>query len=120
MKSRLGQALDVLADVIEQENQALEAVDFAKAATLLPAKQSASAAFLSALADSRQPAPTMEPFLALLSENSRRLQQAMKVQARVVDCIAAAIPTETLAPRYGSAGGSYSQKAAPRALSSRV
>src|SRR4051812_18134383 len=106
-----------LADVLEQENEALQRVDFVAAVALLPAKEAAIAA-LAAHADpiaSPPPAPAAaavgQRLMTLAADNRVLLERAIIVQTRIVSIIAKAARPPT--PRsYGAQG---QQGAAPRA-----
>ncbi len=101
-----------LADIIGQENQALRAMDLARAGTLLAAKQDATVCFVAA-----QPAATFEAdggetralaarLRALAAENRILLERAIAVQGRVIGIVARAGRMELAraAPRYGAEG----------------
>jgi len=98
-------AAEHLAEVLAQENAALEALDLRGAAGMAEAKRLAAAAFLAALPGSRAPSAELARRLgALAQENNRRLEHALTVQRRIIGMIAQAVRGTTRIPRYGSTG----------------
>jgi ribonuclease D len=114
-----------LAEILEAENAALAAVDYAGAARLTQAKHSAADAFARASAARESPeADAAVRALALpqLAETNRRLlERALVVQRRVIQTFARAVPRTPAAPRYG-ANGTLTQatRTAPVALVARA
>jgi hypothetical protein len=113
-----------LAELLQQENDALRQLDFSAAVALVPAKEAA-------LADlTKQPRMhTIPPPLAILgqrlgglaTENQLLLERAIAVQTRVVRIVARACAPPPAAMRYGSHGGrAPSDRAAALALSTRA
>lgn len=106
------QASAALGDVLGQENAALKRLDFAAAAALLPAKESAIAN-LAACAGNEpaEAAPPPSPedlsaarhLAALAAENRALLERAITVQTRVIGIIASAARQQT-APSYAADG----------------
>lgn len=123
-------AAAALAALLEQENRLLEALDLAAAAALLPAKQSAAAAFVRAhaAASPNPPAPRDAAtslgvrLRALAAENRRLLERALAAQGRVIAVIArAARKQPAAAPRYGASGALAGPRTpAPLAISARI
>lgn len=95
-----------LADVLEQENEALKRLDFAAAVALVPAKEAA----LTALTKSPD-GPMTQSSLgrhvgALAAENQVLLERAIAVQTRVVRIVARAYaPPPATTPYNGRGGG---------------
>ncbi len=106
-------AADALASVLEQENRALEALDFAAALSLLAAKQKATTSFVEAEKQFRTLPPAARPGIGarcrrlrtLVADNRRLLERALAAQGRVIAVIAHAIHSSPEAlPHYGAAG----------------
>ena len=95
-----------LAEVLEQENTALEAMDLPRAMALLPEKEAAFAA-LTAAGGSDHPgmSPVAERLNRLATENRRLLERAMTVQQRVIGIVAQAAAEAAAEPAYGVTGG---------------
>lgn len=119
-----------LATVLEQENQTLRAMDLPGAGALLADKTRAIDAFLAAQKQAEgvasdtalhRRASAMAARLArLAAENRRLLDRAIKVQGRVLDVIARAVPPAAVAGyRPGVAAGAL-VRPAPIALSARA
>lgn len=126
-------AAAALAEVLEQENQLLAALDLAAAAALLPAKHKAAAAFVRAQehctasgglapADRAAAGPLGERLRALAAENRLLLERGLAAQERVIAVIArAARRAAPATSRYGKSGGLAGPRtAAPLAISARV
>lgn len=126
-------AAAALAALLEQENRLLDALDLAAAAALLPAKQSAAAAFARAQEHARScggvPPASRAAATALgvrlrtlAAENRRLLERGLAAQDRVIAVIArAARRHPATAPRYGTSGALAGPRtAAPLAISARV
>ncbi|MBE9606185.1 hypothetical protein IAI18_15075 [Acetobacteraceae bacterium H6797] len=105
-----------LAEALRAENEALSALDMARAAAVTPGKIQASDAFAAAFAASKRQgvkaegpekeiADQLAQRLAKLGEENRRLlERAISLQSRVIETIAgAALPASTPAT-YGAAG----------------
>ena len=131
MTEDLVQSATVLADALADENQALGALEFARAALLLDAKNRATAAFIaaqareaSAPAEMRTRRQVLEATIVrlrdLAAENKRLLERAIIVQRRVIGSIVDTIPKAGPAPRYGASGAFASGDVRPMALSSRA
>ncbi len=122
-----------LAALLEQENRLLEALDLAAAAALLPAKQTATDAFVRAQAHAklrggippagREAAISLGTHLrTLAAENRRLLERGLAAQGRVIAVIARAVRTHPLmAPRYGASGAFAGPRTpTPLAISTRI
>ena len=102
MSAELCAAGDVLAAILERENQALRALDLAGAGSLLADKMRAIDAFLTVQKQTqpiaigsteRQQAEALSARLErLTAENRRLLDRAITVQGRVLGVIARAVP----------------------------
>jgi hypothetical protein len=141
MTEQLARAAAILAEVLTAENAALAALDFPRAGALLAQKTRAAEAFAAAHAAmqlSPQPAsarmatPNRKPNLgttalhrlrALVAENQRLLEAAIKVQGRVIGVIAHAV-TRALRPpttmRYGAHGRVTALRPSACTLSARA
>ncbi len=127
MNRRLIEAAVALADTLMRENAALLAQDLAGAAAMLERKQAVAAAFAAAQAEDTAPdaADADRQRLAaqlrdLAAENRRLLEQAIRVQGRVIGIIGrAAAPKPTVA-RYGATGVAARGVIAPVIISARV
>ena len=101
-------AASALADLLARENAALEALDVPAATALLPAKREATDAVLrtrpalAALPPDRWPAAreTLARLDAEAARNRELLGRAIRVQGRVVELLARAVP-----PRRATYGG---------------
>jgi hypothetical protein len=109
----LAHAADSLASVLEEENQALQALDFAAAVSLLGAKQRAAARFVEAERQTRSLAPAARTGMGarcrrlhgLVADNRRLLERALLAQGRVIAVIArAARNSPEAVPHYGARG----------------
>lgn len=88
-----------LAEILEQENAALTALDLPRAIALLPDKQEAVRLF------SAQPLGAAPDRLRELADTNRRLlERAIAVQGRVIELVAAALPQPAAVGRYTQAG----------------
>ncbi len=123
MSSELAHAAQRLADLLTQENTALQHMDFVAATALVPAKEAA----LSEL--TRQPAMTaIPPALATLAqkigrladENRVLLERAIAVQTRVVRIVARACAPPPAAHYGGPPPRAPSNRATALALSTRA
>ncbi len=128
MTAILTDAAATLAEVLEQENDALLALDLPRAVSLLERKHRATDALQAArsagvaLAD-RAAAQLLATRLdALAAENKRLLERAIDVQRQVIATIARAAPRRVpQAPRYNAAGSlAGAAFVAPLALSARA
>jgi flagellar biosynthesis/type III secretory pathway chaperone len=148
MTEQLARAAAVLAEVLAAENAALAALDFPRVGALLAAKNSAAEAFAAAHAATQATAqrtgqrtgqrigqtttPNRTPSLAatalhrlraLVLENQRLLEAAIKVQGRVIGVIAHAV-TKALRPpttlRYGAHGRATASRPSACTLSARA
>ena len=125
----LAKAAAALAAVLEQENRLLDALDLAAAAALLPAKQSATAAFVRAQAAGGVPPASREAMTilggrlrTLAAENRRLLERGLAAQSRVIAVIArAARRHPATAGRYGASGALAGPRTPlPLAISARI
>ena len=118
-----------LADVLARENAALAALDLAQAASMVPEKTRAAAAFTAEQArlnDAATPAAQSElarqvaaRLKGLAEENRRLLERGIALQGRLIGCIARAVP-RAAAPRYRANGALAGDRARPVALSARA
>lgn len=110
MTNAVTAAMQRLVDVLERENAALTALDYAGSAALMPEKRAALDA-LERLRPNRA-VPTWPSSLLALAEklqqltavNQRLLERAMVVQGRIVSLIVHAASDGEPAPRYGATG----------------
>lgn len=105
-----------LAEALRAENDALAALDLARAARLADRKIQASDAFVAATeaaakARARADGPTraaadhlVRSLAELGAENRRLLETAIALQSRVIEAIAGAVRPLRAAPGYGQAG----------------
>jgi len=117
-----------LADVLARENAALAAMDLAGAASMLPEKSRAAAAF-DAAREGAQAAVAGAPtdltrqvatrLVGLADENRRLLERGISVQGSVIGCILRAARSPG-PPRYRANGAPAGGRADPVALSSRA
>lgn len=118
-----------LADALARENDALAALDLARAVGMLADKQRASDAFFAAqslLPGGTTAAPieqharsVAERLATLVQENRRLLERAIAVQGRVIGTVAHAAQPE--ASGYGARGGrSADRRPGAIALSARA
>jgi hypothetical protein len=130
MTQELIQSATALAETLAEENRALGSLEFARAATLVDAKERASA-FIAAQAREASAPPEMrtrrqvlEAALArlrdLAAENKRLLERAIIVQGRVIGSIVEALRKTPIAPRYGASGALAGATTRPMALSARA
>ncbi len=123
MTTTLQHTIRLLADLLQQENQALEAMDFARAGALLAPKHAAAdalAAAWRAAATLDAPPADLRLLGELADENRRLLNRAMRVQRRVLDLVARAARTNQPATRYGRAGARAPEPPAPHSLATRA
>jgi hypothetical protein len=111
-----------LAAILTEENAALAALDFPRAAMLLSAKTQAAEAFRVAQATWPDPAEVAALLSELAAENRRLLQCAMDVQGRVIEIVARAIPRalQRSAPCYGAQGRLPAPRVPPVTVSARA
>ncbi len=96
-----------LSALLAEENAALEAMDFARAGTLLAPKHAAADALAAAWRASESnnaSSEKMRELGRLADENRQLLKRAMRVQSRVLDLVARAARTPPKTARYGQAG----------------
>jgi hypothetical protein len=110
-----------LAEILQEENEALKRLDFPAAVALLAAKEAALAAL------SKPPAPkTRPPELArhlseLAAENRTLLQRAIAVQTRIVQIVARASAPPPTTQRYNGYGGrTHTPRSGALAVSTRA
>ncbi len=129
----LASAAAALCALLEQENRLLGSLDLAAAAALLPAKQSAAAAFVRAQGHTQAsgglPLPAREAAMklsarlrALAAENRRLLERGLAAQGRVIAVIARAARNHPATPpRYGASGVLAGPRTpSPLAISARI
>ncbi len=109
MSPGLRSAAHRLCDVLEAENLALTALDFARVGLFQDEKRAALAVLNSCAAEAADPAIDKDPALgiklrALAEENRRLLEQAILVQNRVMAVLASAARTIQLPIGYGAKG----------------
>jgi len=122
-----------LAEALRLENEALAALDLARAASLATAKMQASDAFAAATAaatktgtravgEERETTAALATRLQSLgAENRRLLEHAIALQSRVIETIAGAALPRAAAPGYGALGRTRSlRQPPPLAISARV
>ena len=125
MGTRLINAARRLADVLDQENDALRAMDLRRAAGLLPEKTVALAGLTEAgAAEFGPPHPilvsTAKRLDGLALENRRLLERAIAAQQRVIGIVArAAAASRGAEPSYG-ARGRLARARGPVAFSTRA
>jgi hypothetical protein len=132
MNRALADAASLLADTLARENQALAALDLARAVGLLEEKQRATSAFATAhaalaaagLSEAERTVLAEQigaRLRTLATDNKRLLERAMEVQRRVVGTLAQAAPAAIArAPRYNARGGMALGAATAVALSTRA
>ena len=131
MTQELIQSATVLADALAEENRALGSLEFARAATLVDAKERATSAFIAAQAREASAPPEMRTRRQVLEaalfrlrelgrENKQLLERAIIVQGRVIGSIVEALRKTPIAPRYGASGALASATTRPMALSARA
>ena len=119
----LEQAVQAMAKLLTDENQALAGMDFARAGALLAPKHAAADALAAAW---RAAAVTETPQAALIKlgelaeENRRLLNRAMRVQRRVLDLVARAARGAQAPARYGAGGRAAGVQSSPRSLLTRI
>lgn len=123
MSGGLTEAVQHLSRLLEEENAALEAMDFARAGALLASKHAAADA-LAAAWRAAPPDEEQQPALAqlgtLAETNRRLLNRALRVQRRVLDLVARAARSSASDGRYGAAGRPAARQTAPRTLATRL
>ncbi len=116
-------AIERLAWLLQEENAALEALDFTRGLQLLPAKREAAEAF-SAATRGASPgdadADALRRLRFLADENRALLVRALRVQQRVIEMVARAARAATPPPVYGASGLPGAGSATPRSLLQRV
>jgi hypothetical protein len=107
------QAADALAAILQAENTALRKIDFAAAATLLPAKRAALQAIEACKPDGPKQAvsETIHRLDRLAAENRQLLDSSIATQSQVLGIIAGAARA-AFAFGYGSSGKSASRSGA--------
>ncbi len=112
-----------LSALLIEENAALDAMDFARAGSLLAAKHAAADALAAAWRAADPGAAVSEKMheLGLLADSNRQLlKRAMRVQHRVLDLVAKAARQPTSAARYGAEGRPASSRAMAQTLKTRA
>jgi len=120
---RMMRALDTLAEILRQENAALEAMDIAAAGRLLAPKHAAADALAEAwrAADADPASLTgLQELGRLADQNRLLLTRAMRVQRRVLDLVARAARNAQPQSRYGAAGRSLASAIPPQNLKTRI
>ena len=130
MTAQLATAAAQLAEVLTAENAALAALDLPRAGAMLAAKTRAADAFVTAQAGATHPARPPSPnavaphhLRALIEENQRLLEIAIKVQRRVIGIIVRALPRALRDPatmRYGAQGRAAPARPSAVAVSARA
>lgn len=123
MSQTLLEAVQALTRLLTEENDALAAMDFARAGAVLAPKHAAADALAAAWrAATPQEIPQAELVALghLAEENRRLLNRALRVQRRVLELVARAARTADPTARYGSSGQLRSRNAGPRALATRI
>ncbi len=127
MNQPLIAAAVALAHTLAEENQALRALDVARATALLARKRAESEAFSAAQASLRALSPEQlvlarqvaARLAEAASENKRLLERAIAVQGQVIATLLRAVPASLPASRYGATGARVG-RAPPISLSSRI
>jgi hypothetical protein len=112
-----------LSALLMEENAALDAMDFARAGSLLAAKHAAADALAAAWRAADPGAVVSEKMheLGLLADSNRQLlKRAMRVQHRVLDLVAKAARQPTPTARYGAEGRPAANRAAAQTLKTRA
>ncbi len=101
------EAANTLAGILQAENAALRALDFAAAAALLPAKRAAIQAVENRTPGCPKPAlrETVQRLDLLAAENRKLLSRGIDVQSQILGIIAGAARAAA-ASGYGSSGKS--------------
>ncbi len=133
LTAALKAAAERLADLLAEENAALEAVDYAAVTRGNDGKRVAIEAFQAALAAVRAGdvalaadealgmTPSIEHLRSVAARNQQLLARAMTVQARVLGCVLRALPATRPAPgRYGATGAPARVSSAPVAIFARA
>lgn len=113
-------AVQTLAALLRQENEALTAMDFARAGALLAAKHAAADALAATRHLPAAPAAALHTLAELAEENRRLLSHALRVQRRVLDIVAKAARPGLPPARYGEGGRPAGRTDGPRRLSARL
>ena len=119
----MDEAADRLSALLIEENAALEAMDFARAGSLLAPKHAAADALAAAwrAADPAAGVSSKMRELGILAEENRKLlKRAMRVQRRVLDLVAKAAQTQAPASRYSAEGRPESSRLAAQTLKTRA
>jgi hypothetical protein len=124
MAKRLITITQYLAEVLDQENDALRAMDLRRTVALLPEKIAAIAELTAAdAAPSGREHPDLVAMLGRLDrlavENRQLLERAIGAQKRVIGIIVRAAASATAAPSYGGQGR-RDHLTRPMALSTRA
>ncbi len=119
----MDEAIERLSTLLTQENAALEAMDFARAGSLLAAKHAAADA-LAAAWRAADPTPDvgdgMRKLGHLAEENRQLLKRAMRVQRRVRDLVAKAARTAPQTSRYAAGGRMAMSSSGAQSLKTRA
>jgi len=116
-------AVNRLSALLAEENAALEAMDFARAGSLLASKHAAADALAAAwrAADPASVATDKMIELGRLAEQNRQLlKRAMRVQSRVLDLVAKAARGAAGAQGYGAAGKPAYSRIGAQSFKARV
>ena len=116
-------AIHRLSVLLVEENAALEAMDFARAGSLLAPKHDAANALAAAwrAADPGSvPTDKMHDLGRLAEENRQLLKRAMRVQSRVLDLVAKAARGAQQVGGYGAAGKPATRASQAHSLKARV
>ena len=109
-----------LSDVLQAENTALLALDYAAAGRLLPDKRAATAELSAAQAGALFAPDGLQALAlrlnALADENKTLLERAIIVQRRVLGTVAQATQAAAPEPQYGPAGSTLAVRPIPVAL----
>jgi uncharacterized protein YcfJ len=124
MNDEFALATTSLAEVLVAENAALTALDLPRAGAMLAAKTRAADAFVAARAVApNSVASAPRELCALVEENQRLLETAIKVQGRVIGIIAGAVRgalRDPAAMRYGAQGRAAAVRPRALAISARA
>lgn len=132
MMDELLAATLALADVLETENEALAALDMARAASLLGRKAPLTESYTAARARAAAGLPVLSPQLratllqatsrldTLARDNRRLLSHAIRVQGRIMEFLTRAAGRERQAPTYGAHGRYAQAHRRPLTLSARA
>jgi hypothetical protein len=110
-----------LVDVLQQENTALQRLDFHAAVALVPAKEAALANLAKPRMPPVPPAALAQRLAGLAAENRTLLQRAIAVQTRIVQIVARASAPPPATMRYNGYGGrTPAQRSSALAVSTRA